>query len=224
MMDMIIRYRNNMNMLRTTRFGKSRNKFRDAKRAYIRAASGKIELKKATPEQLQEIRSKLRLQKRNNLMVFTAILAVFVPLISFGIYQMISNSQEVNSQTVKAHALLKEAESDKLVAFIFSGDSSFQINDWNSAYYFYFQAYKLIPDDYHINYRLAMAKTYECIYQKKGCLEAEKRLTTLIKFFPDSAELYRLRISKAYALGDTVSAKRDLKILKTFSKSSEEFE
>lgn len=44
-----------MNLLRTPRLRKSRNKFRDAKKAYIRAASGKIELKKATPVQINEI-------------------------------------------------------------------------------------------------------------------------------------------------------------------------
>jgi len=205
-------------MLRTTRFGKSRNKFRDVKKAYVRAASGKLELKKATPEQLEEIRNKLRVQKRNNLLVLTAILIVFVPLISFGIYHMLSSAGKANFQDFKAHALLKEANSDKLAAFIFSGDSSFQTNDWNSAYYFYFQANKLLPDNYNINYRLAMAKTNECIYQKKGCLEAERRLTELIKFYPDSADLYRLRISMSYALRDTASANRDFIILDKLDK------
>lgn len=47
MMDMIIRYRNNMNLLGTTRFGQSRNKFLDAQMVYNREAQNKIELGKA---------------------------------------------------------------------------------------------------------------------------------------------------------------------------------
>jgi hypothetical protein len=51
-----------------------------------------------------------------------------------------------------------------------------------------------------------------------GCVEAAERLEKLIEIFPDSADLYRLRITKSYTLGDTASADRDFIILDDLSK------
>jgi len=212
-MAMIIRYRNNMNLLRTTRFGKTRNKFRDAKKAYIRAASGKLELKKATPEQLRAIRKKLRTQKGNNRIVFIGLLIIFVPIISFGIYNMISSANRDNLRIIKADAALKKSNSEKVSSYLNTGDSLYMLNDWRGAYYAYFQAGNIQPNKYDIAYRLALAKTGECVHKRIGCKEAEERLKVLIEIFPDSAALYRLRISKATALGDTASASRDFEHL-----------
>jgi tetratricopeptide (TPR) repeat protein len=218
-LDMIIRYRNNMNLLRTTRFGKSGNRFREARKAYYRAASGKLDFKKATPEELQAIRLKIRKQKRNNALVFVSLLIIVLVFISFGIFKMVSGAREDNLRAFEKHALLKKSKSEKLANYISTGDSLYKLNDWAAAYFFYSQAQKLVPNNYEIEYRLALAKTSECAHKRMGCIEAGERLEKLIRIFPDSAELYRLRVSKAFTLGDTASANRDFKILDDLDKN-----
>jgi len=217
-LSMIIRYRNNMNLLRTTRFGKSGNRFRRAKKEYYRAASGKLNFKKATPEQLHAIRQKIKKQKRNNALVFISLLVVILPLIAFGIYKMVSNANTYNLRAFERHAVLQKTNSEKLSAYISTGDSLFKLNDWAAAYYFYSQAQKIMPNSYDIEYRLALAKTSQCAHKRMGCVEAGERLEKLIEIFPDSADLYRLRITKSYTQGDTASADRDFKILDDLSK------
>lgn len=212
-LDMIIRYRNNMNLLRTTRFGKSGNRFRQARKAYYRAASGKLDFKKATPEQLEAIRQKIRKQHRNNALVFISLLVITMPFIGFGIYKMVSSARSYNLRAFEKDELQKKTKSEKIAYYISTGDSLFRLNDWAAAYYFYFQSRKLEPNTYSIEYRLALAKTSECIHKRKGCQEADDRLEMLIQIFPDSADLYKLRISKAYALGDTAAALGDFEIL-----------
>jgi len=217
-LSMIIRYRNNMNLLRTTRFGKSGNRFRRAKKEYYRAASGKLNFKKATPEQLHAIRQKIKKQKRNNALVFISLLVVILPLIAFGIYKMVSNANTYNLRAFERHAVLQKTNSEKLSAYISTGDYLFKLNDWAAAYYFYSQAQKIMPNSYDIEYRLALAKTSQCAHKRMGCVEAGERLEKLIEIFPDSADLYRLRITKSYTQGDTASADRDFKILDDLSK------
>lgn len=212
-LDMIIRYRNNMSMLRTTRFNKNQNKFRKARRAYARAAKGKLELTKATPEQIKAVRDKIRRQKRNNTIVLISILLVFMPIISFGIYKMLSGARDSNLSVFDADFIKKKSNAEKVSTYLASGDSLFRLNDWRAAYYFYFQAGKIEPNNYNIDYRLALAKTEECIYRKTGCAESEKRLEELIKTFPDSVDLYQLKISKAYSLGDTAVVRCNFRIV-----------
>ena len=145
----------------------------------------------ATEEQLLEIRT--RIQKRNKR---KRILNSFIITISivFVLYLIYSNSSK--EVLIQSTAVIETVNDEQVyLNYIKYGDTWLEDKKWKAAIYNYQKAVDLAPNDYHSQYRLALAFSYHCTHEKINCEDGRQLLNELItKFGSNSDTEYLLGI------------------------------
>ena len=204
--DMIIRHRNNMNMLRKKRlFKKGWSYF---KSEYIKASHGKILLEKVSKEELALIRAKVLAQRKKEVIKTLVLLVIIVPIVLYIGFSFINSFTKTKSIGYHEEQVIKPTKNDYNF-FIEDGDYWLKQNNWHNAIYQYKKALEVIPDDFDANYRLALAYVYNCQHKKLNCEEAEHLLNKLIRSKNKNMELYDLRARYYIIIGDTQMANYD---------------
>lgn len=193
-LDMIIRDKNNKALLRKKNpFKRDWNLF-SIRKEYFKAAKGKIDLKKASHEEIMLIRAKVLLQRRKDFFRSGIALCIIVPIIVFSTYKFI-NLMIIE----KPGKIIQQAELNKLnedyLFFINDGDHWLNLKHWHNAIFQYKNAIDLFPSDFNANYRLALAYTNSCFYEKENCEKAKNLVDQLIQIHIDKSELHQLRDS-----------------------------
>jgi len=194
MQHMINTLRNNRSLLRKKSMFKRDNSFLSAKKEYYKAAQGKIDLKKATKEELSILRKKIIKQRRTeNIRVWITILVLAISIILFSFY--ISN--KINKNKIER---IEQAEENYLhenfneyTYLIEEGDKWIEKKNWNNAIYRYGKAVELFPNKFEANYRLALAYSYSCQFENKNCEIGIELTNKLLKYFPDENNLIVLK-------------------------------
>jgi len=194
MQHMINTLRNNRSLLRKKSMFKRDNSFLSAKKEYYKAAQGKIDLKKATKEELSILRKKIIKQRRTeNIRVWITILVLAISIILFSFY--ISN--KINKNKIER---IEQAEENYLhenfneyTYLIEEGDKWIEKKNWNNAIYRYAKAVELFPNEFEANYRLALAYSYSCQFENKNCEIGIELTNKLLKYFPDENNLIVLK-------------------------------
>jgi len=217
-LHMIITLRNNTALLRKKSFFKKEYTYFKNKQQYLKAADGQLNFKTATKEQLAEIRKKVTNQRKAET-TRTVIILLIVGAIALTVFvkMTISIRQEdkiIEEKARQALLLQQEielkAKAKQFTSFIDKGDDWLGLNKWHDAIHFYNLASELFPDSFEAKHRLAIAYTYICQKEKEDCTDAKNLIDKLIETQPDNTELYQLRASYYYAIGDTTSALADL--------------
>lgn len=193
MLHMINILRSNKSLLRRKPLFKRERTFLSRKKEYYKATGGKLDLKKATKEELALVRQKvIRQRKVESIINWSVVLIAMGIVIGLGIYYVkLDEKRQLQMEDTAKDNYLKE-HINLYVYLIEEGDNWIEKRHWSNAIYFYKQAVDLFPDDYEANYRLALAYSYHCQYENKNC-EAGKKLTErLLKYFPEKPELQAL--------------------------------
>ena len=215
-MHMISSYRSNRKLRQKKSFFERDRTFLNAKKEYIKAA-GNVDVKTATKEQLSAIRAKIILQRKRDSIKAAIIILALVPIVIFGVVkarQSYISSQEFamekNAEVRKAEDTIKR---NKYLECIDDGDKWLRKNHWHNAIFQYRAALNLYPSDFDANYRLVLALTYRSQQTNQSNSEALNLVNKLIKSRPDDVDLYKVRTSLYYVMGDTIKADADFKTI-----------
>ncbi len=196
---MIISLRNNSQMLRRKSMFKKESTYLNTKKEYYKASAGKVELKKATPHQLREVRRTVlenrKKDQRNFILAFFVALVIISFIVKFG-YDLLSQGSiypyPSYSKSDMFNNSLEKKESDYLY-FINDGDRYIRDKHWHNAIFQYSEALKLFPKEFDVNYRLSLAYIYSCSYEGKNCEAASYTLEKLADEFPNKTEIIELK-------------------------------
>ncbi len=194
MQHMINTLRSNRNLLRKKSMFKRERSFLSTKKEYYKAAQGKIELKKATKEELILIRQKIIKQRRTeNIRAWSIILTLVMLVIIIGGYSIDKvEKRRVQSEEKTQDDYLNE-NINEYSYLIEEGDNWIEKKNWNNAVYRYKQALEIFPKEYEANYRLALAYSYNCQFENKDCEKGMELTNWLLKFFPEERNLFELK-------------------------------
>jgi len=192
--SMITMLRNNRQLLRKKSIFKRDRTFLNTKKEYYKAAQGYIDLKKASKEELLVIRKKIIKQRRlENVIAWSIVLAIMIPIIGFGIYASTKINHENKEKIEDIKETYLEDNINEFYYLIEEGDKWIEKKNWNNAIYRYTQAVELFPDDFEANYRLALAYSYDCRYNNKYCEDGAKLTDRLQEFYPENLDLQKLK-------------------------------
>lgn len=179
---MITSLSNNKNLLRSKRLFKKERTFLNIKKEYLKASEGKLNLKKASKEELQQIRKKIIKERRKENMVLISIAIVITSVIFYFTINVIQQNyiDIKNQQTLE----FKKKEKEFLL-LINKGDEWFEKGKWHNSIFYYEKAKEIFQKNYEINYRLVRSYSFQCESEFKNCHDAKKLLDKLFLMFPD---------------------------------------
>jgi len=211
-LDMIIRYRNNIKMLRKKSIFKREYSFTELKNEYLKTYKGQVSYKTATKEQLAFFRQKFIKQKRMQLIgtlatFFLVICCTYLTIIFILPLSSQNDTQAMTNKNIEQEKLMTKKEKDeKYLFFITDGDNWLKQNHWHNAIFQYKKALELYPNSYDANYRLALAYSYRCYFEKLNCADGKILIDKLIMSYPDSMNLFNLRDNSNYFNNDSIKA------------------
>tara|TARA_R100000306_G_scaffold260_4_gene638 strand:- start:17335 stop:17949 length:615 start_codon:yes stop_codon:yes gene_type:complete len=173
---------NNKKLLRSKRLFSKEKTFLSLKQEYLKAADGKIDFKKATPEQLESIRKKLIKEKKKEALLFIGILVIVIGIFSYVGFKLM---QPVTVQNKTQQIATFKKKETKYLFFIEKGDEWFKKGRWHNAIFNYKDAKALFPNDYSVNYRLVNAYSLQCEQEFKNCHTAKTLLDTMLAKHPN---------------------------------------
>ena len=142
--------------------------------------------KKVSPAELERIKKQIRAEfflerKRNNIIIVTVLVSVFVVLGWSVNYLFFTPTPKVVVIDVEA-----EKESSKQFHFyINDGYRRLKNNEFHNAIYQFELATKARPDDFKANLGLTLALIKKCAITKEDCDKATQQKTMLSAHFPE---------------------------------------
>jgi hypothetical protein len=139
----------------------------------------------ATEEQLLEIRTRIQKRNKRKKILNSLIITISVMVVLYLSY--LNSQKEVLIQSPEIETIINEQE--VYLNYIKYGDTWVEDKKWKAAIYSYQKAVDLAPDDYYAQYRLALAFSYHCAYEKFNCEEGIQLLNELITKFGSNQDL-----------------------------------
>ena len=197
--------RNNRNLLRKISIFKRDNSFMSARKAYLKALKGEVDIKKLSKQELRRIREKvIKERKKESLKVLIISILITIPLIilSYNIYDNFIQYQNkrlnenfVSDKELEKVLIIRENQkkADKYDFFINDGDKWIEKQNWKNAILQYKNALKEFPEKYEANYRLALGYSYNCKFQNRDCEKGLILVERLLKVNPNNSDLLILK-------------------------------
>ena len=179
---MITSLGNNKKLLRSKRLFKKERTFLNIKKEYLDATEGKVNLKKASKQELKQIRKKIIKERRKENIILTATAMVMVSII---IYFTIHTIQQNNINTKNQQTIAFKKKEKEFLRLINEGDEWFEKGKWYNSIFYYEKAKEIFQKNYEINYRLVRSYSFQCESEFKNCSEAKKLVDNLFHMFPD---------------------------------------
>ena len=157
---------------------KKRATYRSIKKEYLKASEG-LDLNKATPLELKRIREQVRQKRKEVFRLRLIAVLIVVPLVLLmGIGLLRTTSFYPASKDPS------EEKNQSIYLYLISqGDYFMDTQEWQKAVMRYTRARDLFPEEYAINYRLALAYTYSCYYERINCEAAKFAIARLEEDF-----------------------------------------
>lgn len=187
---MIVTLRNNRNLLPAKKGYFKKKNFGSAKNEYLHAAGGVFDIKKASPEELKKLRKKIIKKRKSEARRFTIILCVGLPLIVLGLYFTFNNFSfgfPKLQQSEKAD--IQKSKEEKYLFYIKDGDAWLAKRAYYNAVFQYKKAQQLFPNDFEVNYRIALGYSYRCQYDFEDCGVGKELIDKLEKQFPTNEKI-----------------------------------
>jgi hypothetical protein len=186
--------RNNNGMLRKKSMFSRERSFLNIKKEYLKAAEGKLEFKEISKEELQLIRNRfIKNRKKEEIkavIIFSTIALIFFSFLGYQ-YKIYSDKQ--NLKLEKQNLIKYTNDLHEYDYNISEGDKLIELKHWNNAIFRYKSAIEIFPKDFDANYRLALAYSYKCTYEKKDCEVGLAFTNELLESIPENKDLLILK-------------------------------
>jgi predicted Zn-dependent protease len=210
-LDMINSLRFNKNQLnKESRFKKEWG-LAGIEKSYTKKESGQLYFKSPTKKEMLEVRRDILVRKRNERLVMFGLWASLFVFVVCGSYYVLTMSAPRATPVKKEMGpSVEEVKNDRYSYFIGAGDAWMGQNKWYNAAFEYKKALEVYPGNYTAKYRLATAYAYHCQTEGTNCEAFISLINGMVSSYPDKNELYELRASYYYHLGDSALAESDL--------------
>ncbi|MDF1674494.1 MAG: hypothetical protein P1U44_02175 [Vicingaceae bacterium] len=156
--------------------------------------------KKISPFELERIKKQIRKdflaeRKRNNIIIVTVLVSVFVVLGWSVNYLFFTPTPKVVTIDIEAEQELNK----KFHFYINDGYSRLKKNEFHNAIYQFELATKTRPNDFKANLGLTLALLKKCAITKEDCDNANKQKAMLLANFPEKQQEIE---SEVAALGE----------------------
>jgi hypothetical protein len=179
--SMITSLRNNKNLLPKRKSLYEKDKRKNIKYSISDGLNCNIE---ATEEQLLEIRTRIQKRNKRKRIINTLIISISAMFVLY--FSYLNSSKEVIIQTTVPETVDDE---EVYLNYIKYGNTWLDDKKWKAAVYNYQKAVDLAPNDYHAQYRLALAYSYYCSNENLKCEEGSLLLNELITKFGSNSDL-----------------------------------
>lgn len=197
---MVKTIKNNAKLLRRKGMFKKERSFLQSKKEDFATEAGGIPTEDISAESLNMIRNRIvSARKKRNLKLGLFIAVTFPLLLLIGFYflQGFSFGFDTLENTGPDQRNIAAEKSDiteeKYLYYLNDGDTWLQKKSYYNAIFQYKKAVELFPSEFAAHYRMAVAYSYQCQYEFKGCEEGMKIIERLEKEFPNSEELPAVR-------------------------------
>lgn len=187
---MITSLRNNKKLLRRPNLFRQGNSFLNLKKEYLKAAGGKVNVRKLSKEELAVIRKKVVKERRKENRTNVGIFIASVLIMGYIVFYTINEINEYENGFKKIE--LKKS-TDEYLSLIADGDQWLKKRSWRNAIFEYKKALEIFPSEFDINFRLASAYAYRCESEFENCNEAKELLNKLLRKDPRNLELLKLK-------------------------------
>ncbi|MBQ20304.1 MAG: hypothetical protein CMD31_06065 [Flavobacteriales bacterium] len=145
--------------------------------------------KKVSPAELERIKKQIRTEflaerKRNNIIIVTVLVSVFVVLGWSVNYLFFTSTPKVVTVDIEAEQELNK----KFHFYINDGYSRLKKNEFHNAIYQFELATKTRPNDFKANMGLTLALLKKCAITKEDCDKAKSQQTILLTQFPEKQQ------------------------------------
>lgn len=145
--------------------------------------------KKISPFELERIKEQIRKdflseRKRNNIIIVTVLVSVFVVLGWSVNYLFFTPTPKVVTIDIEAEQELNK----KFHFYINDGYSRLKKNEFHNAIYQFELATKTRPNDFKANLGLTLALLKKCTITKEDCDKANKQKAMLLANFPEKQQ------------------------------------
>lgn len=198
-MDMIVRYRQNMEMLRKKGMFRNGKNYLIAKEEYTHR-KGNLDYKKATKEQLLEIRTRIKKERKHAwlqfIVTFVIVASVFILImVKIGSVVFAPNQGQTRAEKFELERLETQNQYN---FYISDGDNWFRKGKWYNASFEYKKALSIYPNDYVAQHRLAISYLELCRHRYKHneidyCNHFEVLINQLITEYPKADSLLLLK-------------------------------
>lgn len=155
-----------------------------------------IDHKAASPELLEEIRSKLLKERAKSFKVsllFFLLISVFSIGVTFHYFTNVKKANE-NQKTAKVESFKISKKNKDFLLIIKDADEWMEIGKFENAIFQYTRASKLIPNQFDVEYRICLSYSYLCRYNQLECEKGKEILFETMEKFPNEEKLKELAI------------------------------
>lgn len=197
--------RNNKNLLRKRNIFRRDASFMGARKAYLKAMQGEVDIKKLSKQELRRIREKvIKGQKKEAIRFWVISIFISIPFLFLGYHLYDNFIQYQNERLNQNYVIDKDLEKILLerdfqkklknyAFFIREGDKWIEKQNWNNAVFQYKNAVREFPEKYEANYRLALGYSYNCKFKNKDCEKGLRLVERLLKVNPNNSDLLILK-------------------------------
>ncbi len=187
--SMITILRNNQKLLRKRNPFQRGFGFEKLRKEYRTYAQGKLDSRPLSKRERHAIREKIEAENRKHF-VKMCIAAFIILIVALGLGIQLNDSFKRNEKLYAQKEL--ESKTEQYLFYVNDGDKWLQKRHWHNAIFQYLLAKKIFPNEYAVNYRLALAYGSYCKFEGSGCTEGHQLLTDLKLQFPNKEELHTL--------------------------------
>lgn len=157
---------------------KKRARYSSIKKDYLKASEG-VDLNTATPIERKRIKDQVRQKRKEASRLRLIAILIVVPIVLFTGVGLLKTTSFYPSDNTSS----EEKNRATYLYMISQGDYFIDTHEWQKAIMRYTGARDLFPEEYAINYRLALAYTYSCYYERKNCEAAKFAIARLEEDF-----------------------------------------
>jgi hypothetical protein len=178
---------------------------------YTKKESGQLYFKSPTKKERLEVRRDILVRRKGErLAMFALWLALFIFVVSATFYILSMDAPAVSPVKKRTYPSDEPTPDMQYTYFIQTGDKWMGQNKWYNAAFEYKKALEVYPGNYTAKYRLATTYAYHCQTEGTNCEAFISLINGMVSSYPDKKELFELRASYYYNLGDSVLAHNDL--------------
>lgn len=188
MLHMINTLRDNRGLLRRKGMFKRKQTFLTRRKEYYKASQGNFIFKELSKDELKAIRRKVLKQRRKDSIIQWSIFLILSSLIFFMVSFFFIEDPKPQETESNKDKHLKD-----YFFYIQEGDKWIGQRNWDNAIFEYKIAQKHFPKKYEINYRLALAYSYNCKFELKDCKKATALIDKLLVLEPKDTTLLKIK-------------------------------
>ena len=197
---MVKTIRNNAKLLRKKSLFKKERSFLQSKKEDFATETSGIPTEAISEEKLAAIKNKMiASRKKRNLQlgIFLSISFPLLLLLGFYLFQGFSLGFERLENTgpdqINIAAKKAQTSEEKYLYYINDGDKWLAEKSYYNAIFQYKHAVELFPSEFTAHYRMAVAYSYQCQFEFKGCEKGMQIVERLEKEFPNSEEIQKVK-------------------------------